>query len=183
MTFGRSKEGLSGKAERVLKGLRKDLDSVLDNTFPEYKAANDQFAQTKGALDAFQDSAGRKVNLDSDKAIGTALRRLLSNTQSRASMMDAVDEIDKVAKATGAKFTDDITTQMLFADELDSVFGPTARTSLAGESKKAFEAATRGRGGLVERAVDIAGERIEKMRGINPENAIKQMEALLMRKD
>lgn len=183
VTFGKSKEGLAGVAERMLKGFRSGIRETMNNSFPAYAEANKQYSETIGALDAFQDAAGRKVNLfgeNADKAIGTSLRRLLSNTQSRANMVDAISDVERVAKNTGAEFDDDILNLMLFADELDSRFGPVARTSLAGEARKAVEAAARTRGPS-EIAVEAVARGAEKVRGINDDNAIKAMQKLLER--
>lgn len=187
VTFGKSVKGLGGKAERVLKGFRANLDGILDSNFPKYEKANRTFSETINALDSLQKSAGAKLDFFSpsaDKATGTALRRLLSNTQSRAQMIDAIDEIEKVAKNTGAKFRDDITSQVLFADELDSLFGAAARTSLKGQAAQALtqgvELATSR--GLFSAATDLAGRGVERARGINKDNAIKSIEKLLERK-
>lgn len=187
VTFGQTKTGLTGRGERILKELRRNLDQTLDNNFPAYKAANDDYSATISALDSFQDAAGRKVDLfgdNADKAIGTSLRRLLSNTQSRANMIDAISEVERVSKKTGAEFSDDIMTQMMFADELDSQFGIVARTSLAGEAEKAVKQGAgvlRGRG-FGEAATEALAIGVEKARGINEENAIKAIEEILRRK-
>ena len=183
VTFGKCKEGLAGVAERMLKRFRSGIRETMNENFPAYAEANKLYSETIGALDAFQDAAGRKVNLfgeNADKAIGTSLRRLLSNTQSRANMVDAISDVERVAKSTGAQFDDDILNLMLFADELDSRFGPTARTSLAGETQKAVEAVARTRGPS-EIAVEAVARGAEKIRGINDENAIKALRELLER--
>ena len=83
---------------------------------------------------------------NADKAFGVALRSLMSNRQGRANLMDAVDGIETTAKKYGGAYEDDILTQMLFADELEAVFGGTARTSLKGVMK----------GANVESAIDIS---------------------------
>ena len=181
VTFGKSAKGLGGQAERVAKKLRANIDSKLDNTFPVYNEVNTRFADSVKAIDALQDAAGKKLNLfgpNADKATGTLLRRLTSNAQGRVLLMDAIDELETVGRRYGGNFSDDILSQMMFADELDAMFGTVARTSLAGETKKAIQAA---RGGLSERLIDAAGELAEKARGINEANAIKSMKELLQR--
>ena len=187
VTYGKQAEGLTGRTERVLKQLRADINKTLQDNFPDYKEVNTTYADTINALDSIQDVAGRKMDLfgpNSDKAVGTLLRRLMSNAQSRVNLTDAVDDVQRVATKYGGTFDDNIKAQMLFADELDDVFGPVARSSLAGETAKGFrkgaEAAT-GRRGPVDLALDIGEAGIEKARGINKENAIKAMEELLKR--
>lgn len=184
---GKDSGGMKGQIERVLKDLRHNLDSSLDANFPEYNKVNTQYAESKQALDALQKAAGTSIDMagrNADKAMGTVLRRLLSNAQSRVTLVNAIDDVNNVSKKYGAKFNDDIMTQMTFADELDSVFGPAAKTSLAGEVQKAGRSVAETaigdrsvRGSLAEGA----GKAIEKAQGINEENAIKAMRAILER--
>ncbi len=187
VTYGKQGEGLSGKTERILKQLRRDLDSTLDDAFPEYNRVNTTYADTVGSLDALQDVAGKKMDLfgkNADKATGTLLRRLMSNAQSRVNLVDAVDNLESVARKYGGDFADDISTQMLFADELDNVFGSVARTSFAGETakgiRKGAEVAT-GQRTVVGAALEAGAAGVEKLRGINEKNAFKSMNDLLRR--
>ena len=187
VTYGKQGEGLSGKTERILKQLRRDLDSTLDDAFPEYNRVNTTYADTVGSLDALQDVAGKKMDLfgkNADKATGTLLRRLMSNAQSRVNLVDAVDSLESVAKKYGGEFTDDISTQMLFADELDNVFGSVARTSFAGETakgiRKGAEVVT-GQRTVVGAALEAGAAGVEKLRGINEKNAFKSINDLLRR--
>ena len=187
VTYGKTGEGLTGKTERILKKLRVDLDDALDTKFKAYKEANTTYAETVGALDSLQDVAGRKMDLfgpNADKAIGTLLRRMMSNVQSRVNLVDSVDNLDSIAKKYGANFSDDISIQMLFADELDTVFGPVARTSLARETAKGFKKgaeAVAGNRTVTGAAIDAAAQGVEKLRGINQENAFKSITELLTR--
>ena len=182
VTYGKSGEGIKGKTERILKDLRRDIDSSLDTNFPEYDRVNTQYADTIDALNSFQDVAGRKMDLsggNADKAVGTLLRRLMSNAQSRVTLIDSVDKVDSINKKYGAVFDEDIQTLMLFADELDDVFGPVARTSLAGEVGKGVRKAAQVdvKGALA----DVAATGVEKLRGVNQENRFKVLFDLLER--
>jgi len=198
VTFGKTKEGLAGKTERILKGLRRNVDGLLDRNFAEYDRVNTEFSTTRGVIDDFQDAAGRKLDLtgpNAEKAIGTLSRRLMSNVQSRVNLLNSVDELDKLAKELTAggkfpvilgqgripQFTDDILTQVLFVDELDKVFGPAARTSLAGDVGKRVEAGGRAFRSPTEATIQAVGAGVEAARGINPENAIKSIRELLKR--
>ena len=98
--------------------------------------------------------------------------------------MDAIDNIGTTAKKYGGSFDDDILTQMLFADELDAVFGGGARTSLKGEVKKAN----------IESTIDLsqmsipgalavgAKAGVKKLRGVNENNQLKAIKKLLRAK-
>jgi hypothetical protein len=195
VTFGKVKTGISGDAERALKGFRTDLDNALDTQFPDYNAANVKYSETIGALDSIQDVAGRKMDLsggNADKALGTLLRRTLSNAESRIRLIDSIDEIESVAKKHGGTGQpriegaslgqDDLLTQVLFVDELDAVFGPVARTSFQGQIDQALKqgvSAATTQAGAVDVAVGAAGKVAEKARGINEAGAFKAIKELL----
>ena len=194
VTFGKTKTGLSGDTSRVLKQFRVQLDKALDDTFPLYNQVNTQYAQTRGALDSVQDVAGRKMDLSGDRAgeaVGTLLRRVMSNAQSRVRLLDSIDEIESVAREFGgggiAKIegpslgSDDLLMQILFADELDRVFGSVARTSFQGQIeqgvKQASKAATRG--GAADVIIEGVAKGAEKLRGIDDAGRFKAIRELL----
>lgn len=195
VTFGKSAEGLAGRTEFILKSLRRNLDGVLDQNFPEYNRVNTVFSETIGAIDALQDVAGKKLNLtgpNADKATGTLLRRLMSNAQSRVRLLDSVDEIEAVARKHGggpglriegpSLGQDDLLTQILFVDELDSVFGPVARTSFQGQIDQALKrgvGAVTTRAGALDLAITGVGKLIKKARGIDQAGAFKAIKELL----
>lgn len=180
--FGKAGEGLSGRAERIVKKFRATIDNQLDISFPEYNKANEAFRETRSALDNMQDAVGRKLDFSSSSAskqTGTVLRRLLSNVQSRGALLDSIDSINTTAKNFGGRFDDDIITQVMFADELEKLFRPSARTSLQGEVSKAVDRAAMGQAGVVAEGVERVGGALERMRGINNENRIKALKELL----
>lgn len=187
VAYGKSAEGLTGRAEGIVKKLRADIDGVLDKQFPEYNRVNTTYADTIGALDDLQSIAGKKIDLtgeNADKAVGVLLRRLTSNTQSRVPLLDATKSLDAVASKYGAQFKDDPYSLLMFANSIDEVIGPTATTSIRGEmSKSAREAAevATGRRSIGGAALAKGGELLEKARGINEENALKAIEELLKR--
>ena len=182
-----SEGGVSGKMERVLGDLRSGINESIGSKYAGYREANARFSDTIKSLDMLQDAAGKKLDFfgpNADKATGTVLRRLMSNAQGRVLLMDAVDNISTTSKKYGGSFNDDILTQMLFADELDAVFGGGGRTSLKGEVKKAN----------VDAAVDISQMTIpgavatgvkagaKYARGINEKNQLKAIKKLLKAK-
>lgn len=184
VSYGKQAEGLTGKSEGILKSLRRNIDGALDEAYPKYNDVNTKYSDTIKALDTFQSIAGKKMDLtgeNAEKAVGTLLRRILSNTQSRVNILDSVNEIDGVAKKYGGKFNDDLITQLLYADELDRVFGPVARTSFQGQISQAIERAAQGKAGPTAMAMETVGKTVEKARGINNENALKSIKELLRR--
>lgn len=181
VTFGKKGDGLKGEAEGVIKRLRRNLDKSLDDAFPEYNQVNTQYADTIQVLDEFQTAAGRSLNLDSpnvDKALGTASRKLMSNYQSRVALMDSLDNMERVITKYNGKFDDDLLTQVLFFDELNTVFKPAARASFQGDINKVGQRMLRS-GPTKEGLIDTAMEGVQALRGINDDGAIRAMEELL----
>lgn len=187
VNFGKRAQGLGGKTESIAKNLRKGVNDVLGSKFDKYKEANTRFSDTVQALDSLQDVAGKKIDFfgpNAEKATGTVLRGLMNNTKGRANLMNAIDNIESTTKKYGGSFEDDILTQMLFADELDAVFGGGGRTSLRGEVKKAG----------IDTAVDVSQmtipgavalgvkEGAKRLRGVNEKNQLKAIKGLLRAK-
>jgi hypothetical protein len=198
VTYGKGGEGLTGRSESMLKALRRDIDDVLDENLPEYNEANTIYSETIGALDDIQDVAGRKIDLDgknANKALGTLMRRVLGNAQSRVNVIDAVDGIEKMAEKYpgilllegpgGTKKKPSITQLIMFADELDSRFGPAARTSFQGQIE---QVAQRGRNiaqaqsptmAAADVAVGAAARGLDKIKGVSDEKALAALKKLL----
>jgi small nuclear ribonucleoprotein (snRNP)-like protein len=177
---------LTAEAERIVKGLRRNLNSTLGDAFPVYKAANEKYADTITALDDLQKAAGTQINFDSEnanKALGVAMRKLTSNYGTRANLIDALDQANQAATKYGMKVEDDIVNQLIFVNELDRMFGAAAQTSLKGQVAEAMQTGVDiARGGAARRALELLAEKAEELRGINKENAIKAIEELLKRK-
>lgn len=177
---------LTAEAERIVKGLRRNLNQTLGERFPVYKAANEKYSDTITALDALQDAAGTKIDFTSpsaNKQLGTAMRKLTSNYGTRANLIDALDLANSTSTKYGLKLEDDIVNQLIFVNELDRMFGAAADTSLKGQQAQAqITGLDIARGRLRERALDLLAEKAEELRGVNKENAVKAMEELLKRK-
>lgn len=185
VTYGKTAEGLSGRTEGVLKSLRHEIDEVLDSNFDEYNAVNTTYSDTVGALDALQSSVGGKIDIfgeDANKALGTVLRGMMSNNRGRIELSNAIGDIESVSRQYGGTFNDNLRIQMLFADELDSVFGTAARTSLQGALgegvKYGVETVTGQKSGLGILA-DVAGSMANRARNINEENAFGAIKRVL----
>lgn len=198
VTFGKTKTGIGGRTESALKEFRAGLDEALDSTFPEYNQANIQYSDTIGILDEFQTLIGKKTDLTrptAEKQVGTLLRRVLSNAQSRVRVLDVAQDIEDVAtkyidivgplrigEAPATAFKDNIIKQVIFADELDRQFGAVARTSFQGQIQQGVEQAakaTTSKAGLADAAIGALAKGVEKARGINDKNAFKAIRDLL----
>ena len=177
---------LTSQAERALKNLRRNLNQSLGERFPDYKAANEKYADTITALDDLQKAAGTQIDFDSpnaNKALGTAMRKLTSNYGTRANLIDSLDQANQVASKYGMKLDDDIMNQLIFVNELDRMFGAAADTSLKGQMSQALETGVEiARGNAAQRAMELVAQKAQNLRGVNKENAIKAMEEILKRK-
>ena len=180
----RRANALTAQAERVIKDLRRGLNSALGKQFPEYAAANAQYADSIGALNDFQKAIGSQIDLESenaDKSLGTASRKLLSNYSSRVSLMDSLDLMEQVASSYGLNIKDSVINQVIVANEIDRMFGTTADTSLKGIMQNVERGVDIARSDSLTAGLKIAQEAYDKSRGINEENAIAALEELLRR--
>jgi hypothetical protein len=180
--FGSPLAGLKGKADLIVKGLRHDLDTILDDNFDTYKIANQEYAKTKTAIDSVKDLVGGKVDLDADyspQVLGRLSRRILSNAQSAERVKEALINIDDVAMQYGSESAGKLTSLVKFADTLDKQFGIAADTSFASEAGKGLAQGIRQ--SKLDVGIDIAGAAYKKFRGINTDNKYKTMNDLLNR--
>ena len=187
VTYGKTKEGLSGRTERVLKSLRHDINASMREQFPKYKEVNQTLTDTIDALDDIQSSFGKKIDFDADKldkALGQELRKLETNYGSRVPLENAMSKLDKVSRKYGGEFEGDLGSQVGYAYELDSLFRPAARGGFQGASAEAAKKGVEmvlgqqtGRGLLAEGAENL----VKRAKGINEENAFKAIFELLQR--
>lgn len=185
VTYGKNAEGLDGKAEVFVKDLRRDVDGLLDETFDDYNRINTQYSDTIGVLNQLQDVAGKKTDISgeyADSNIGRLMRRLMSNAVSRERVSQAVRDITNMYENYDGVVESNPRLLMMFADELDGVFGPWADTSLYGELAKGLRQegleAARGKS-AVQTAVDLGKPVLDATRGITRDNAYRVMERFL----
>jgi len=204
--------GIDGNVERILKGLRHDLDTVLDDAFPEYNRVNTEYSETRQAIGALEDAIGKRIDLDAsmaDSALGTALRPLFGNRVSRQMLTNSVMQVDDTAKKYASKMRqgteivpfrrgaltpidpppdldDDLLSQVMYASELENIFGSAAPNSFLGDLGKAAEstalntAAFGVSSGAATAAQSIPRALWNQARGVNPEDAaMKALRELL----
>ena len=184
VSFGKKSEGGLGKVEGVVKSLRREVNDSISSISKDYKQANKQFSDTVTVLDELESVAGQKLDFSgkhATKAAGTLLRSQTNNTKGRANLLTVIENLESTAKKYGGSFDDDILSLSIFADELDTIFGSGASTSLRGEVGKAG----------VDTAVDISQMTIpgvvglgvksggRLLRGINEKNQLKSIKKLL----
>lgn len=181
----KSAEGLTDAGRNILKDIRKELNGVVRNVDPDYARVNDTLSQSLNALGDLDDAVG-SIDIfgkGSNKALGTRMRALLSNQQGRIKIDNAIQNIDDTVSNLGGKFDDNIKDLVMFSDALDSRFGTTAKTSLAGQTEQAVRQATEQ--GIArtafQKGAETLGKGAEKLRGVNEFNAFESMNSLLNR--
>ncbi len=132
--------------ETVLKQLRHNVDTTLDDSFDSYRLANDDYGKTVSVLNEFKRIMPNHVDLldpskEGSKAVGTELRSVMSNRQSRIPTLNLLADLDNVNSDFGVRFDDDLLTQIMYMDELERITGSSARTGIAGEMGKAIQGA------------------------------------------
>lgn len=178
---------LTATAESKIKDLRRDINDTLGAQFKDYGAVNTRYSDTRTAIDNLQKAAGTTIDyaddVNLDKAFGSALRKVTSNYSTRVNLINALDETDQVAKKYGMAVDDDIINQVIFANEIDRMFGAVADTSLKGQMAQAAETGLEfARKSNAERAFSLLAAGVKKLQGVNEENALRRMEALLQRR-
>jgi len=183
--YGAEGSGLSGKAERILKTFRHDIDDVLDKSFKQYNQVNTVFADTIRQLNDVGALLGRRFRVGDEFAgarAGVSLRRVMSNSQGRAEILKLIDGMQKVAQKYGIPIDEDVVTQTQFADILEKMLGSEAPTSFLGQGERfAGAAADVAKSGIVRGAVKAGKYVLDVTRGVNQENKIKALRALLSR--
>lgn len=160
---------VTSTGESIIKGLRGDLNNILAVNIPEYGAANKKYSATMKSLEELQTASGNSVDLlskNADKSLGRVSRRVLSNAQSRDSLIKALETIESTTRQYGKTFDDDLIAQAVYANELDKYFGAHASRSLQSEVGKpvdlALSAATGDVVGLGKEGIKKVAEKVSK---------------------
>lgn len=186
--YGALKSGLSGKADKAIKELRRNLNKALQDASPDYAEVNQVYSTTRQALDDLTGSVGKKINLFDDgagSALGTFSRRISSNQVGRQEAANAIDGIDQMAKRFGGKFDDVLGDQVAFVNDLEKAFGSAAETSFMGQVSSgaagAMSDAIRMAHGSPEGTIQLANKGFNILNRKTPEKAIAALEGLLNR--
>lgn len=176
--FGTKDSGLSGEIDRAIKGLRSSINQSLRDAFPDYAKANQKYSDSINAIDAIQDAAGSKLDLDSVEALGKKARSFTSNNDSRARLLDALDTLQGNLEKYGVTFKDDILAQANIANALEARFKTQGATTLQSEVGKAVEGVVdKGVTRLaIEKAAKAAGETVG---GVSDEKALESLLKIL----
>lgn len=181
INWGKSPQGgMPGELVGAIKGLRRDLDGILDSNFPEYNRVNTQYSDFTGALDDLQDAWGGKVDITSDRALGIASRKLLSNYTSGSNQLEAIKNTEALIKQYGGKVSNNVM-DLVTVDSLIRQIVPQKmmNTFQGDQSKVASQAVRTMVGSNVDGAASALDAINKKLRGSDPDKALDALEKLL----
>lgn len=116
---------IKGESQNLLKKLSSGIDDILDSESPQYRSANEKFAKTVGLRDRFSKLTGREINIfddAADKSLGPKARRIVSNAQSRAEIMELLRDAESTLGDLGVNFKDDISGLNHAVTQLEQAF-------------------------------------------------------------
>ena len=179
VSYGKTSTAIDSKVEGALKKLRSGINEQLAKSSDNYADANARYAETIDMIDSLQSISGKRFDLlgpNADKRLGTLLRRLMGNSQTRTDLMNAVDGIDALANKYGGNFKDSIDAQALFAQIIDDAFPRIGRTDIDSAVRRGVGELPMSKGSLIDESLRKA---YDKARNINEDAALKSIEELI----
>lgn len=164
--YGQSSQGLSSRAERIVKMLRHDVNDFIRQYSDGYAEANDVFSETIDLLNEADRLVGRNNAVD-PRSLARTARKAVSNYATGDQVMDLLVDLEDMATKYGGEFGDDLKTQVSMVQTIERLF-PSARppASFAGDIDKSispyFNAMTGNKAGLVGDALQTAKKKIGK---------------------
>lgn len=136
LSYGKAAQtGISGKSEGIIRQLRADIDAALDGRFPEYDEVNSIYSETIEVLDEIQSLAGKRFDLSGKRnknMAGKLMRGLMQMNKGTEPLINAIDDIETLARKYGGNYDDNLAMLNRFAVELDSKFGSSAPAGFQG---------------------------------------------------
>jgi len=201
VSFGKTtQKGIDAEVERVFKGLRHDIDGVLDSNFKGYDDVNSVYKETRDVLEGLESAIPSKIDIfapNANKVLGAEMRKLLSNYSSRQSLENAFSTLDDVSRtyikkgnrlasgktireATGVNALDDDLVQLTrYNSALEDMFGTNATQSAKGIAQSSGSRMASEILNPKQAVMGYVDEKLHQMRGINSEEALNAMERLL----
>ena len=181
-----SSSRLTSDGESLVKGLRGEINKLLQDNSPSYKAANKQYATAIGALKELDDATGSKIDVLGDDfdpvKIGLESRKLMSNYNSAPDLDAAFKTIEGASKHFGYDDKLNMPKLALFSSILDTRFGKisTARESFGGNLEAANRIGQKDtHTGLIDLGIMAAKKGHDKYKNINDKQAMEDLLKLL----
>jgi hypothetical protein len=128
----KSSTGLTDEGRKFALAVRRAMNDSIREVSPKYAKINDDLSTALQALNAVEDSVARRIDLfdeGASQAVGTDMRKLLSNYGTRQTLNNSLNTLDNAAKLLGGAFDTNFRELNRFANVLDKRFGSVAKNS------------------------------------------------------
>lgn len=180
----KSSQGLTESGRRFAKSVRAAMNDEIRRVSPKYAKVNDDLSTALQAMNAIEDSVGRRIDLfdaNANQAIGTEMRKLLSNYGTRQTLNNSLNQIDDAARELGGAFDVDFRQLNRFANVLDRRFGSVAENSFKGNIDAALDLNRLRSTSVKEAVVEKGLSKIADKFGPNDKKALDTMQKILFR--
>jgi hypothetical protein len=141
VNYNSTLEGGAKSAENALKSFRAQLNDALGVINPDYMEANRILSKSLDLQNDWKKAVGN-IDYKNPEALGTVLRRLFGNTNSRVKLQNAIEGLDNWSQELGGTNSTNILGLAKLADDLDKTVSSIPTTSFAAEVGQATKAAT-----------------------------------------
>lgn len=191
ISYGQKQEGLSAGVEIALQGLRADINGYLGRINPEYKAANQNYAVLKSALDNSEQAFKIKKKLQLNprlqeeydiQKIGQELRKTLSNYAAGIDIRQTLTNIEDVTSKYGLNDNVQVNRLISFDNMLNGMMPtliPGGMKSTIAQGIDSARLVAEPKAAILERGAQVVGGVIDDMRGINESNASRAITRML----
>ena len=165
LDYKRSASKLTPTGERLVQGVRRELNEAIRKVDSEYGDLNDIMHEALTAIDDFESSMGSKFSIFDSNGVpkaGNRLRKMLTRYGVSDDQISAIRQLDDVAQELGGNFRDDIEHLTMFNRVLEDRFGSVRRGSFEPTIEKSIDRAMRGREGIKDAAFDVTAQYIKK---------------------
>jgi hypothetical protein len=180
----KSSKGLTDDGKRFAMSIRKSLNESIREVSPRYAKINDDLSRAITSLQGVEDSVGKRIDLfdnNANQAIGTEMRKLLSNYGVRQTLNNSLNVLDDTSKALGGSFGTNFRELNRFSNVLDKRFGSVAENSFKGNIDSALDLnrlrSTSVKDAVVEKGLGKIADRF----GPNDQKAMDVMNKILVR--
>lgn len=191
ISYGQKQEGLSAGVEIALQSLRGDINDYLGRINPEYRQANQDYAELKMALDNSENAFKIKKKLQLNPAlqeaydtqkIGQELRKTLSNYAAGIDIRQTLQNIEDVTGKYGLNDNVQVARLISFDNQLNSMMPsliPGAFKSQVAQGIDSARIVAEPKQAILGKVFKFADDVYDDMRGVNETNASRAIQRML----
>ena len=141
VNYNSTLQGGAREAENAIKSFRAQINEDLGKMNSDYKESNRILSRSLDLQNDWKKAVGN-IDYKDPEALGTVLRRLFGNTNSRVKLQDAINGLDNWSQELGGTNSTNIRGLAQLADDLDKTVSSIPTTSFAAEVGQGAKAAT-----------------------------------------